>query len=242
LKRDDRTMRRLDELIARADDAWPFVEACIFEATHGVDVLPCERAAGEATLLAVQVSTRSPLGSIALRCGGLLVDQGWLRILGAGQARIGGGLIEWNASLGGQPLDPPLTGALLVACDALSGFFAVNGNRWQTNPGEIHYFAPDTRQWQAFDLGYSAFLRWAMSSHLVGFYAGLRWPGWELETASIGPDQALSVAPPLGFESAPVAERSRLAVPARQLWTLNQHIGQEIAGLPHGATVRFKFE
>jgi hypothetical protein len=235
-------VRSLSELIDREDDAWPLVEEWISEATNEVEVLPCEPAAGEATLLKLQVTTRSPLGAIALRCGGVLVDHGWLRILGAGNPRIGGGLIEWNAGLGGPPLDPPLDGALLVAYDVVGGFFAINGNRWQTKPGDLHCFAPDTRQWQAFDLGYSAFLVWAMSSRLEAFCADFRWPGWERETASIGPDQALSVVPPLGFESTSVAKRSRLAVPASELWALNHHIGQEIAGLPDGATVRFNFE
>ena len=235
-------MRSLDELIDPSDDAWPLIEEWIFEATSKAEVLPCEPAAGQATLLALQVTTRSPLGAIALRCGGLLVDHGWLRILGAGNPSIGGGLINWNPSLGGPPLDPPLDGALVVAYDIIGGFFAINGNRWETKVGDLHYFAPDTHQWEAFDLGYSAFLSWAMSSQLEGFYADFRWPGWAREVASIGPDQALSVAPPLGFDSTPVSERSRLAVPARELWALNHYIGNAIAGLPEGAAVRFEFE
>lgn len=80
-----------------------------------------------------------------------------------------------------------------------------------------------------------------MSSRFEAFCADFRWPGWERETASIGPDQALSLMPPLGFESMSVSERSRLAVPARELWAFNHHIGHEIAGLANGTAVRFKF-
>jgi hypothetical protein len=44
--------------------------------------MPCAAEDGRRTLEWLQVSTRSPLGAIALHTGGLLVDHGWLRVLG----------------------------------------------------------------------------------------------------------------------------------------------------------------
>jgi hypothetical protein len=232
-------MRTLAELISNTEAAWEQVEAWRAASSRSIEILDCDRADGEATLVAAQVTTRSPMGAVALHCGGILVDGGWLRILGAGHERIGGGLREWNHSLGGTPLDPPLGDALIVAHDALGGFFALNGGRWPERPGSVRYLAPDGTGWQGFDLGYSGLLEWSMSPAVDRFYQTERWPGWEAEVAALGPDQALSVYPPLGFEKTPPGERSRRAVPARELWGFHHDVARQAADLPDGARVRF---
>jgi hypothetical protein len=237
--------RPLADLVDTADDAWPLVEDCVGGAVCPIEILPGERVAGEGTLLALQITTHSVLGTIALHTGGLLVDHGWLRILGSGHSRIGGGLREWNASLGGVALDPPLRQAIIVAYDAVGGFYALNGGEWPGDAGGLYYFAPDTRRWEAMDIVYSWFVSWSMSKRLPDFYETLRWPGWETEVEALGPDEAISVYPPLGFQSSPetkvsIGERSRRAVPARELWGLGHEIGRQIAGAADGQTVKSK--
>lgn len=234
-------MRDLAELINADKDAWPQILDWRAAASRRVDIVSAEPEAGRATLLALQVTTRSPMGAIALRCGGLLIDRGWLRILGASSVRIGDGLREWNASLGGVPLDPALEGALVVAYDALGGFFALNGDRWDGPTGSLHYLAPDAYEWQGFDLGYSDFLAWAMGDRLDDFYEGQRWPGWQAEVEALGPDQALSIYPPLGFETAPVGDRTRAPAPARELWHFHHELGRQLAELPPGSEIEFEF-
>ena len=95
-------MRSVEELINREEPAIQLVREWIAEATNQVDLLPCEKALGESTLLALQATTRSPMGAVAYETGGLLVDRGWLRILGAGCSRLPRGLADWNG-LGGDP-------------------------------------------------------------------------------------------------------------------------------------------
>ena len=186
------------------------------------------------------MTTRSPLGAIALNAGCILVDDGWLRILGAGCERVGGGLREWNALDGNAVLDLPLRGALIVAYDALGGFFALNGDAWPGPVGNVHFLSPDTFERQSIDLTYTRFLEFALASDLVDFYRDLRWPGWQREVSSLGPDEALSVHPPLIFESTPIGSRSRRPVPARELWTLHHELGDQVRELPDGATVRLR--
>jgi hypothetical protein len=49
-----------------------------------VTILPVAADAGRDCLYRLQVSTRSRLGALALHTGGLVVDDGWLRVLGGG--------------------------------------------------------------------------------------------------------------------------------------------------------------
>jgi hypothetical protein len=239
--------RSLADLTDATNDAWPLVEDCVGAAVCPVEILPGEQAAGESTLLALQITTHSVLGTVALHTGGILVDHGWLRILGSGHPRVGGGLRDWNASLGGVALEPPLGQATIVAYDAVGGFYALNGGKWPGDSGAMYYFAPDTRRWEAMDIVYSWFVSWAMSKRLLDFYESLRWPGWEAEVEALGPDEAISVAPPLGFQPSPgstlpIGERSRRAVLVRELWSLGNGIGQQIAGPADGETARSNAE
>src|SRR5262249_8431763 len=77
-RRPTRSQRSLKQLIAVEDPAWPMIRRWIADARHVVEVLPAERTQAVDTLLALQVTTRSPLGALALETGGILVDHGWL--------------------------------------------------------------------------------------------------------------------------------------------------------------------
>lgn len=159
----------LRDLISSGDDGWSQLQEWIAASVRPVEFLPGDRSTGEATLLALQVTTRSMLGTIALYAGGNLLDSGWVRVLGSGHPRLGGGLREWNATLGGDALDPPLDPALIVAYDAVGGFFAINGGAWRTAPGTMHYFAPDSFAWESLDIGHGDFIAWAFSENLDQF-------------------------------------------------------------------------
>src|SRR5690606_13214528 len=90
-------VRRLEELVDTADPSFPLIEEWVADASSDVTVLPVERGAAESTLLALQVTTRSGLGGLAFHTGGILVDGGWLRVLGGGCApRLGRSLASWN--------------------------------------------------------------------------------------------------------------------------------------------------
>lgn len=56
----------------------------IKNAKNKVEVLPKSQAAADQALLETQVTTRSPMGAIIHETGGLLIDDGWIRILGSG--------------------------------------------------------------------------------------------------------------------------------------------------------------
>src|SRR5215216_2992148 len=171
-------MRPLSELINMEEPAWPMVQEWIADAKNPVEVLPATPSDREATLLEIQVTTRSPMGAIVYETGGLLIDRGWLRILGSGHPRLPRSLATWNKQRTMFD-DGNVPGYLLVADDVVGGFFAVNGGALGPEMGTVFYFAPDSLEWECLDFTYSQFIVWCLQEDLAKFYESLRWPGWE---------------------------------------------------------------
>lgn len=211
--------RGLGELIDVDDPGIVQVREWIDAATNPVEVLDGDAEAGRASLRALQVTSRSPLGAIALETGGILVDHGWVRVLGSGHSRVGRAIDRWNGAEGGSKARQP--GALLIGDDVVGGFFALDGGALGEQIGQVHYFAPDRLAWEAVAPSYSAWLNWLFTGDLEGFFGVWRWPGWEAEVAQLDGNQGYSIYPGLCFDGPDVSERSRRPVPIEVLWRLH---------------------
>ena len=233
--------RTLKDLINTLDPAWPLVQEWVTAARNNVEVLPSDRGRGEEVLLHLQVTTRSPLGAVALETGGILIDHGWLRFLGSGHERMHGNLLTWNTK--GEILESHLLqGALIVTHDVVGGIFALNGGAFPGKPGTTLYFAPDTLSWKDLNLSYSQLLNWATAGDVELFYQNLRWPDWEQEVSSLSGDQGISIYPFLFAErGVPVSERSRRVVPMHELWHLHLDLAGQLRDLPDGAPIQVNF-
>lgn len=210
-------MNRLYEQLLSDDPAWPALAAQAASAPNGAVILPPpEQTSRRRTIEALQVTTRSTLGALAHETGGLLVDHGWLRMLGAGHPRLPRALGAWNGQL-----RVPVEHFLIVADDVLGGVFAINGGALGEALGRVFYFAPDTCTWENTGLGHSAFVSWAFEGNLTKFYQGLRWPGWEAEADALTGDAVLHLwPPPWTVEGQDVSCVSRRAIPATEHWSL----------------------
>jgi hypothetical protein len=218
-------MPTYDQLLSD-DPAWPKFAALAATVAHRVTVLPRQEAAARACLEALQVTTRSPLGAIAHETGGVLIDHGWLRLLGSGHPRLARRLGGWNADLG-----IALADFLIVADDVTGGVFAINGGALGPARGTVHYFAPDTLRWGDLKLGYGAFVSWTFAGDLATFYANLRWPGWEAEAEQVGGDRALSLyPPPWTAEGKDVSRVSRRAVSVAEAWRVQASFAAQLGG------------
>ncbi|MEW2286816.1 DUF2625 family protein [Streptomyces sp. NPDC047841] len=82
-------MREIDELSDVADPAWPKLEQAFAGSAVPVRVLPADPAEGRRCLLRTRVTTRPVPGALILHCGGLVPDDGRLRVYGAGSAGAG---------------------------------------------------------------------------------------------------------------------------------------------------------
>jgi hypothetical protein len=231
-------VRELHELTAVEDPAWPHLAEMIAGSQVDVKVLPGDPAECESTLVQLQVTTRSWLGAVAMSTGGLVADHGWVRIYGGSRAPSG---LPGLAQVNGFPARPdpdwrPAYG-LVIAHDVLGGAYALNlaepaawGRPGET--GQVVYFAPDSMSWEPLGAGHGAWLSWLMSGGLEQFYQGLRWPGWEAESAALAPDQGISVLPPLWSAEArqDLAATSRRPVPMRELLGLHGEFHRQLGG------------
>jgi Protein of unknown function DUF2625 len=213
-------MKTLNQLLDADQGAWDDLQTWIDEANAKgttVEVLAANRVDAERVLQCLQVTTRSYLGTVAYRTGGILVDGGWLRILGCGHERLPRDLCRWNEAKGGARR---LQNAMLVADDIIGGFFAINGGACNPVPGNMFYLAPDTLEWEDLETNYGGFLHWAISGNLSQFYESSRWPGWEKVAGAIRGTEALSIYPFPWIAGAPIGERSRRAIPVDEVWGL----------------------
>ncbi len=216
-------MRNLTELIDDKEPAWPLVQQWIRGAAVPVEILPADSTAGEVALYATQVTTRSPMGAIVLNAAGIFIDNGWLRVLGAGNhARFNRSLPKWN--------EGRTNGFYLVADDVVGGFFALNGGALGTDVGNLYFYAPDSLRWEPCGIGYSEFLVWAMSAKLHEFYDSLRWDGWVIEAKQLTGDQAINICPFLFTEGPPIQDRSHCPVPVAEQYTLQLDIQRQLEG------------
>ena len=233
---DSRDLKTLAELLATEDPAWPEVRQWIRDAVVPVEVLPPSHAAREAGLEWLQVTTRSALGAVAWETGGLLVDHGWLRVLGSGHPRLPRSLLDWNR---GRTFtgESAVRTHVLVADDVVGGLFAVGCGEGGFKGGEITYCSPDTLRWESLGMGYSEFLRSTFSGRLAEFSAEYRWDGWEKEVEALGGDRAISLVPPPFMKGEPFARRSRAAVPMAEHYGLYQEFAQQLKDVPDGSKI-----
>ncbi|MDH6130084.1 DUF2625 family protein [Kitasatospora sp. GP82] len=219
-------MREIDELTDVDDPAWPELQAALAATTVPAEALPVDRPEGRRCLLQMQVTARSVLGALALNTGGLLLDGGWVRVFGGGSAADGalpslGRINRFPTAF--DPVWHPAAG-LVVGHDVVGGVFALNGHDPSAvgrpgAPGQMTYFAPDTLEWEAMEMGHSGWVSWLLSGSLETFYDGLRWPGWREEAAALAPSQGIAVFPFLWSKEAQadLAATSRRAVPMREV-------------------------
>lgn len=215
MKEGDEIMRQISELVDEHQSGWKLIQSWIIEANNRVEILPVTKSDAERVLLDLQVTTKSPMGAIAYYSGGIMVQNGWLRILGSGTDTFRRDISAWNKlNVEKQRLE----GAILIADDVMGGFFAVNGGLFDGEIGNIFYLAPDTLEWEDLELKYSEFIYWAFTGDIDKFYETFRWKGWENEIDKVTGDKGILVYPFLWAEGEAIEKRSRKIVSIEELW------------------------
>ncbi|MCH5683103.1 DUF2625 domain-containing protein [Niabella sp. W65] len=184
-------MRTLEQLIDITDPGWPLVKQWIGAAKNKVEVLPVDTTKAKEALYKTQVTTRSSMGAVIYMTGGILVDDGWIRILGSGSEKLSRSLPEWNKGKAFKQFgeQPPF---LLIADDVLGGFFMINGGGLGSALGKLYYLSPDNLEYEPLDLTYTEFLHFCFNNGLEEFYKGYRWRNWRTDVSKLTGDRVFS--------------------------------------------------
>jgi len=216
-----RKMRPVEELINTSDPGWTLVQSWIDSANNKIDILPVNTMRAKEALYQTQVTTRSLMGAIVYMTGGLLVDNGWIRILGSGSAKITRTLPAWNKGKSFKDFGE-VPSFLLVADDAIGGFYILNGGALGKDSGKIYYFSPDNLEYEPLDLTYSDFLTFCFNNDLDKFYEGRRWTNWTKEVAAMDGDKVFNFFPPLFTkEGKDMTKNSRRPIPIEEQYSFN---------------------
>jgi hypothetical protein len=212
-------MRSLEELLDAKDPAFPLVQSWLERAVRPVELLAPGHFRGD-VLVQTQVTTRSPMGAVVYETGGILIDNGWLRVLGSGHERLRRTLPGWN--------EARASGFYLIADDAVGGFFALNGGAFGEDLRTVYYLAPDTLNWESLGIGYSGFLEWACVDELELFYESFRWPGWEEDVAALHGDRCFFFYPPLFTSEGRKALSRQGDVSVHETWGLAMEFREQL--------------
>src|SRR5262245_40749159 len=200
-------MRMLHELINEKEPTILMIREWVDSAEVACDLLPPSRDRDE-VLLSLQVTTRSTLGAVAYETGGVVVQNGWLRIIGSGHPRLPRRIDRWNV---GRSDD-----LYLIADDAAGGFFALNAGARSSDRGQVCYWAPDDLDWLDLEMGYTELLRFCLTERINDFYEDLRWPSWEAVVASLTGDRCFSFYPFLWMKEGSVTGSHRAPIPVSE--------------------------
>lgn len=221
-------MRPLNDLIDKADPAWKFIQEWILSAKNKVEVLPVNATHANEALYKTQVTTHSPMGTIVFMTGGLLIDDGWIRILGSGNSKLNRTLPDWNKGKSFNEFGE-VPSFLLIADDAIGGFYILNGGALGKDLGKIYYFSPDNLEYEALEITYSEFLLFCFNNDIEEFYKGRRWNNWRREVERLNGNGVFSFYPFLWTkEGKDINKNSRKVVPVDEQYKLNIEIRKQI--------------
>jgi hypothetical protein len=221
-------MRPVGELINTKEPAWYLVKQWIDSAKNKVAILTVDSVQAKDALYKTQVTTRSPMGAIVYNTGGLLIDDGWIRILGSGNTKLKRTLPQWNQGKTFKKLGEAPS-SLLIADDIMGGFFFLNGGALGKDLGKVYYFSPDNLKYEPLDLSYTDFLIFCFNTDLDDFYKGYRWKNWQTEVSKLSGDEAFSFSPSLWSKQGKDFDKvTRKVISIDELYTFNMSMRKQL--------------
>ena len=208
-------MRPVEQLIDKANTAWPFVKQQIDSGKNKIEVLAADSNTAKLALYQTQITTRSPLGAVIINTGGILVDDGWIRILGSGNVKLKRSLPEWNKGKSFFIFGEIPT-YILIADDAVGGFFALNGTEFGKDKGNIYYLSPDRLIWEPLGFSYTEFLYFCFNNNLDDFYKDLRWKNWRKQVTKLSGNSVFNFFPFLWTKEGKEINKTRRKIIAVQ--------------------------
>ena len=217
------TTKPLEELVCANSNEWDRVLMISPHAKNKVEILKTDSLHARKALFQSQLSTNTLLGSVIYNTGGILIDDGWIRILGSGSAKLARSVPDWNREkIAAMRNDEAFY--LLVADDVLGGLFAIKASSVEEieTIGQVFYYGPNSLTWQPTGLSYPSFISYCFSGNLKEFYDGFRWKGWEDEIRSIDCNYVISCYPMLWTREGLQMKANRKLLAIQTQWNMYQ--------------------
>lgn len=163
----------------------------------------------------------SMLASFILHSGGMVVDHGWIRVLGSGCTDFMRGFKDWNRGKSKPGKDGSYY--LLVADDVVGGFFGIKMSPG-ANPdkAKVWYLGASNLQWVNTGIDYPTFLKFCFVGDMKGFYYDYRWDGWQEEVSKFSQRHTIGCYPELWTRETRVQESNRKVLDVATLWNKYQ--------------------
>lgn len=220
-------IKSADELINYSNPGWKALRKQIDTAINKVEIMPVDTNQARLAIYETQISTESFLGTIIYMTGGLLFEDGWIRFLGSGSNRLTRSISTWNKGKTFTEVGerPPY---LLIADDALGGFFALNRGGLGSDGGNIYYLAPATLQWQALDMNLNEFLHFCFDGDFEEFYKPYMSKNWHYEITNLPADKCYNYTPPLWSKEGKKFSKSvRKYIPCEEQYQINMKMRKQ---------------
>ena len=220
-------IKTVDELVNYSNPGWKALRKQIDTAINKVEIMPVDTNQARIAIYETQISTESPLGTIVYMTGGLLFEDGWIRFLGSGSNRLTRSISTWNKGKTFTEVGerPPY---LLIADDAMGGFFALNRGGLGSDAGKIYYLAPATLQWEALDMTLADFLHFCFDGDFEEFYKPYMSKNWHYEVTNLPADKCYNYSPPLWSKEGKKFTKSvRKYIPSEEQYNINMKMRKE---------------
>lgn len=212
-------MRPIEEL-SKDTSGWDVMSEAMRIARNKYKILAKDPEKAKEALFQTQVTAHSPMGAVIYLTGGILIEGGWLRILGSGSPALNRGLPEWNkgktfTNEGERP------NFLLIADDVVGGFFALNGGAFGSDMGMVYYLAPDDLKWEPLHISYTDFINFCFCGDMKLFYGDLGWPECRSEVSKVsGTDSFFFYPYRWTKEGKYISKDKRSIVPVEEVYQL----------------------
>jgi hypothetical protein len=171
----------------------------------------------------ISCQSHTTLGQVLEHSSGIIVNQ-YLRILGRSNEYLQTDIEHFNSKFKNVlPSDK-----WIVATDAWGGLFAI-GNTDVLEEKELFYFAPDSLEWERFDLGYEDFIVWSASDSIKEFYEEFMWQGFEEFISELAPDQGVHIYPYLWAKECILQTANKAIVPLEELVNINMEFSEQFS-------------
>ncbi len=208
----------LSELIRNQQKGWDVISQWSLSATNKIEIFPKEGLRADSVLYKMQLAASSPIGAIVFGCGGILVDDGWIRILGSGCKQFDRNISDWNKGKSSIRFKDQ-SSYLLIGDDIIGGIYGMKTSGIDENGiGKVYYFGPNSLRWEATGLSYTGFINFCFSGNLESFYGDFHWSGWNEEIKRLNCDQVISCYPLLWTKEGRELKANRKIVSIQKQW------------------------